>query len=176
MRGISHLSKQLSLANFPPIYNKISRECTKREADEYLEIHPIDYQAAFTTTNRAYPSLPHPSKRTMFRRWGEKKIAAETLDPFYVSFIRRSQARLKCRERFTVKQVLGLIAAMILLLCINSVIVVTKSICHDTWGVVKLFNVYYKNNVLTSSPTLTFLSRPCAPRFSLCDCDDDVDS
>lgn len=54
------------------------------------------------------------------------------IDPFYVSFIRRSQARLKCRERFTVKQVLGLIAAMILLLCINSVIVVTKSICHDT--------------------------------------------
>lgn len=54
------------------------------------------------------------------------------IDPFYVSFIRRSQTRLKCREWFTVKQVLGLIAAMILLLCINSVIVVTKSICHDT--------------------------------------------
>lgn len=77
------------------------------------------------------------------------------IDPFYVSFI-RSQARLKCRERFTVKQVLGLIAAMILLLCINSVIVVTKSICYDTWGVVKLFNVYYKNSVLTCSPTLAF--------------------
>lgn len=80
------------------------------------------------------------------------------IDPFYVSFIRRSQARLKCRERFTVKQVLGLIAAMILLLCINSVIVVTKSICYDTWGVVKLFNVYYKNNVLTCSPTSAFSS------------------
>jgi len=80
------------------------------------------------------------------------------IDPFYVSFIRLSQARLKCRERFTVKQVLGLIAAMILLLCINSVIVVTKSICHDTWGVVKLFNVYYKNSVLMCSPTLAFSS------------------
>lgn len=46
---------------------------------------------------------------------------------------------------FTVKQVLRLIATMILLLYVNSVIVVTKSICHDTWGLVKLFNVYYKN-------------------------------
>lgn len=102
-----------------------------------------------------------PSNRTMFWRKKKKKIAAETLDPFYVSFIRRSQARLKCRERFTVKQVLGLIAAMILLLCINSVIVVTKSICHDTWGVVKLFNVYYKNNVLTCSLPL-WRSCPCS--------------
>lgn len=80
------------------------------------------------------------------------------IDPLYVSFIPRSQARLKCRERFTVKQVLGLIAAMILLLCINSLIVVTKSICYDTWGVVKLFNVYYKNSMLTCSPTWAFLS------------------
>lgn len=44
----------------------------------------------------------------------------------------------------------GLIAAMILLLCINSLIVVTKSICYDTWGVVKLFNVYYKNSLRVS--------------------------
>jgi len=103
------------------------------------------------------------SKRiTRIFKWQKERIFRQTthyikhIDPFYVSFIRRSQARLKCRERFTVKQVLGLIAAMILLLCINSVIVVTKSICHDTWGVVKLFNVYYKNNVLTCSPTSTF--------------------
>lgn len=122
------------------------------------------YRAQLWERIAHYTDIPFshssPSKRkTMFWRW-EKKIAAETLDPFYVSFIRRSQTRLKCRERFTVKQVLGLIAAMILLLCINSVIVVTKSICHDTWGVVKLFNVYYKNNVLTCSPTLarSFLS------------------
>lgn len=87
-----------------------------------------------------------------------KRRTMQHIDPFYVSFIRRSQERLKCHERFTVKQVLGLIAAMILLLCINSVIVVTKSICHDTWGVVKLFNVYYKNSVLMCSPTSAFSS------------------
>lgn len=89
----------------------------------------------------------------------------EHIDPLYVSFIRHSRARLKCRERFTVKQVLRLIAAMILLLCINSVIVVTKSICHDTWGVVKLFNVYYKNSVLTCSLPLVVVH--LAPRSSL---------
>lgn len=37
-----------------------------------------------------------------------------------------------------VKQLLRLIAAMILLLYVNSVIVVTKSICHDTRALVKL--------------------------------------
>lgn len=101
----------------------------------------------------------------MFGCWDKKNIARKSIkhvDSVYVSFIRHSQVRLKCRERFTVKQVLRLIAAMILLLCINSVIVVTKSICYDTWGVVKLFNVYYKNNVLTCSPT-----SPSSPRSSL---------
>lgn len=41
---------------------------------------------------------------------------------------------------------------MILLSYVNSAIVVTKSICHDTRGLVKLFNVYYKNSVLACSP------------------------
>lgn len=37
---------------------------------------------------------------------------------------------------------------MILLLCVNSAIVITTSICRDIRGVVKLFKAYYKNSSL----------------------------
>jgi len=79
-------------------------------------------------------------------RYPWQYCSSTSLRFMYHSF-RAPRSDWNARERFTVKQEPGLIAAMILLSCINSLIVVTKSICYDTWGVIKLFNVYYKNNV-----------------------------
>lgn len=102
----------------------------------------------------AIPILVDRSDGEEDRRHGKRNVTAKLKwsNTVCVSFIRRSEARLNHRQRFTVKQVLRLIAIMILLSYVNSAIVVTKSICHDTWGLVKLFNVYYKNSVLAWSP------------------------